>query len=120
MAGDEIVRVAGGATGRNTASAWRDLVWAVATAAHAGDDVYAQTMATLARIDEALAECGTDKTRLLTATVYITRMEHKAEMDRAWNEWIGSDPAHWPQRACVAVQLEGRALVEIVVAAARR
>ena len=119
MAEETIRRVPGGAAGRSTATAWRDLAWAVATAAAAGPDAYAQTRATLAKIDAALAACGTDKTRLLTATVYITRMEHKAAMDRAWTEWIGPDPAHWPQRACVGAALEGDTLVEIVVAAAR-
>ena len=116
---DDIRRVSGGAAGRNSASAWRDLVWAVATAADKSPGIYEQTRSTLGLIDRYLAECGTDKTRLLTATVYITRMEDKAEMDRAWNEWIGSDPAHWPQRACVGTLLEGKTLVEVVVAAAR-
>ena len=116
---EPIRRVPGGAAGRSQASAWRDLAWAVATALDKGAGVYEQTRSALGLIDRSLAECGTDKTRLLTATVYITRMGDKAEMDRAWNEWIGPDPAHWPQRACVGTQLEGDTLVEVVVAAAR-
>lgn len=115
----DIQRVSGGATGRNSASAWRDLAWAVATAQDKSVGIYEQTKSTLALIDGFLGGCGTDKTRLLTATIYITRMENKGEMDRAWNEWIGPDPAHWPQRACVGAQLEGNTLVEVVVAAAR-
>ena len=117
---DSIRRVPGGAAGRSQASAWRDLVWAVATAEDKEAGPYEQTRSCLGLIDRSLAECGTDKTRLLTTTVYITRMDHKGEMDRAWNEWIGADPSHWPQRACVGTHLEGKTLVEVVVAAARR
>ena len=116
---EPIARVGGTAAGRSSASAWRDLAWAVATAADKNAGVYEQTRSTLALIDRHLAGCGTDKTRLLTATVYIARMSDKPEMDRAWTEWIGADPAHWPQRACVGTQLEGDTLVEVAVTAAR-
>ena len=80
------------------------------------DDVAGQTRQVLAKVEVALAEAGTDKSKLLTATVYITDMAHKPEMDAAWRAWV--DPANPPQRACVAVTLEGRDLVEIVVTAA--
>jgi enamine deaminase RidA (YjgF/YER057c/UK114 family) len=43
-------------------------------------------------------------------------MAHKAEMDRAWGEWVA--PANAPQRACLGVALEGNTLVEIAVTAA--
>jgi enamine deaminase RidA (YjgF/YER057c/UK114 family) len=119
MTGDPILRVPGSARGRSQASAWRDLAWAVATASDKGAGIYEQTRQALDLIDASLAGCGTDRTRIVTATVYIIRMTDKAEMDRAWNEWIGPDPSFWPQRACVGVQLEGGTLVEIVVAAAR-
>jgi hypothetical protein len=39
-------------------------------------------------------------------------------MDRAWCEWIGSDPANWPQRACIEARLFEYDLVEVVVIAA--
>ena len=68
-------------------------------------------------IDGILAGLGTDKTKLLNATVYIDRMQHKAAMDRAWCEWIGDDPQNWPQRACIESRLHGYDLVEIVVIA---
>ena len=112
-----IRRVAGDAAGRSRATAYDGLVWAVATAR--GRTIADQTRQALADIDGALAACGTDKTRLLTATVYLTEMANKAEMDRVWNAWIGPDPAHWPQRACVGAALAGDTLVEIVVTAAQ-
>ena len=116
----DIKRAGGGAKGRSSGTAYNGTVWAVATAPDKRLPMYEQTQGTLAAIDKYLAELGTDKTRLLSATVYITEMLAKGDMDRAWNEWIGPDAAHWPQRACVCVVLEGPALVEVVVTAAAK
>ena len=112
-----IRRVQGGAVGRSSGSAAGGFAWAVAVSDDPVPDTYAQTRNTLARIDEILAGLGTDKTRLVNATVYIDRMQHKAEMDRAWVAWIGDDPQTWPQRACIESRLHGYDLVEIVVIA---
>ena len=112
-----IQRFAGDARGRSRAVAYRDLVFAVATAPDTAAGIGGQTEQTLAHIDQTLAEAGTDKTRLLSATVYVTDIADKALMDAAWNAWIGPD--NWPQRACVQVVLAGDTLVEITVVAAR-
>jgi enamine deaminase RidA (YjgF/YER057c/UK114 family) len=69
----------------------------------------------LAHIDTTLREAGTDKSKILTALVYIADMKRKPEMNRAWDEW--ADRNSPPMRACVAVTLEGETLVEIVVTA---
>ena len=53
---------------------------------------------------------------ILRATVYITDMAKKTEMNRAWDEWV--DMKNVPQRACIGVALEGDDLVEILVIAA--
>ncbi len=113
-----IERFAGSAVGRNRAVAYGNLVFTVATAPNTSVGVKAQTEQTLAGIDQNLADAGSDRTRLLSATVYITDMANKAEMDAAWNAWIGPD--NWPQRACVQAALAGDTLVEITVIAARR
>lgn len=113
----EITRLAGAAVGRSRATAWKDLVFAVATGGHAGDDLKAQTAATLEQIERNLTDAGSDKSRILQATVYLADISRKAEMDEIWNAWIGPDD--WPQRACVGVQLAPGDLVEIVVVAAR-
>ena len=94
------------------------LAFAVATAAGPTTSVREQTRQVLARIEQSLQDAGSDKTRLLSATVYLTDIRHKAEMDEIWNEWIG--PENWPQRACVQVVLAPDTLVEITVIAARR
>ena len=113
----EIRRFRGDAAGRNSGSAAGGFAWAVATADEPLPDMYSQTTAALAKIDRILAGLGTDKTRLVNATVYVTDIGMKAEMDRAWCEWIGDDPAHWPQRACVEAHLFDFHMVEIVVIA---
>jgi enamine deaminase RidA (YjgF/YER057c/UK114 family) len=113
----DIVRVQGGARGRSSGSAAGGFAWAVATSDDPVADMYEQTRNALARIDKILAGLGTDKSRLVNATVYVDMMQLKAEMDRAWCEWIGDDPQHWPQRACVEARLHGYDLVEVVVIA---
>jgi enamine deaminase RidA (YjgF/YER057c/UK114 family) len=112
----DIERWQGDATGRSRATAWRDLVFTVATAP--GASVAEQTRASLAQVSANLAEAGTDHTRLLCATVYLTDIANKAEMDAEWCEWIG-EAANWPQRACVQADLAPGTLVEITVVAAR-
>jgi enamine deaminase RidA (YjgF/YER057c/UK114 family) len=67
-------------------------------------------------LDRALADAGTDKSKLLSATVYITDMARKQEMNSAWLEWV--DPDNAPQRACIGVALDGQDLIEIVAVAA--
>ena len=79
--------------------------------------LYEQTAKALARIDESLALCGTDKSKILSAIVYITDMKRKSEMNRAWDEW--ADPRNPPMRACIGVELEAPHIVEIVVTAAK-
>ena len=112
----DIERWRGDARGRSRTSAWRDLVFTVATAP--GDSVAEQTRASLARVSANLAEAGADHTRLLSATVYLTDIARKAEMDAEWCAWIG-EAASWPQRACVQADLAPGTLVEITVIAAR-
>ena len=112
----DIQRLAGNAPGRSRAVGFENLAFAVATAA-GPTSVREQTRQALAIIEKSLLEVGSDKTKLLSATVYLTDIKNKAEMDEAWNDWIG--PGNWPQRACVQVGLMPNTLVEISVIAAR-
>ena len=118
----EIARCRGSYVGRNAGTKYNGFAWAVGTDKGAdgrrAPDVHAQTVAALAEIGRVLGELGTDRTRLLSCTVYLSSIELKGEMDAAWCDWIGNDPAHWPQRACVEAGLAGDTLVEIVVLAA--
>jgi enamine deaminase RidA (YjgF/YER057c/UK114 family) len=113
-----IQRFPGTASGRSRAVSFENLVFTVATASGASTSVREQTRQVLARIEQNLVAAGSDKTRLLSAMVYLADITRKAEMDEVWNEWIG--PEHWPQRACVQVGLAPDVLVEITVIAAQR
>ncbi|MEM9682577.1 MAG: RidA family protein, partial [Pseudomonadota bacterium] len=77
-----------------------------------------QTVEILGKIDAALAKAGTDKTRLLTAMIYLSDMSKKAEMNEAWIAWM--DPNNPPARATVGTVLgTPDTLIEIVVSAAK-
>lgn len=105
--------------GRTKASAYKDLVWTVATASDTKAGIKEQTLSTLKTIEANLLEAGSDKSKIISAQVFIANMSEKPIMDQVWCEWIGDDSSHWPQRACLGVELEGDVLVEIVVTAIR-
>ncbi len=105
--------------GRNKSSAYKDLVWTVATASDTSVGIEQQTLLTLEIIQKNLIELGSDKTRIVSAQVYIANMADKPLMDAVWQEWLGENPQHWPQRACLGVNLEGDVLIEVTVTAVR-
>ena len=103
---------------RSRAVTHDDLVFTVAVAPDpVSPSMYEQTAKALARIDESLALCGSDKSRILSAIIYIADMKKKGEMNRAWDEWV--DTRNPPMRACLGVELEPPHIVEIVVTAAK-
>lgn len=80
-------------------------------------DIAGQTRQSLAKVDDLLRQAGTDKSRLLTAQIWISSMEHFQAMNAEWDAWVA--PGHAPTRCCGEVKLAGPAyLVEIVVSAA--
>lgn len=105
--------------GRNKSSAYKDLVWTVATSSDTSVGIEKQTLLTLEKIQENLIELDSDKTRIVSAQVYIANMLDKPLMDGVWQEWLGKNPQHWPQRACLGVNLEGDVLIEVTVTAVR-
>lgn len=105
--------------GRNKSSAYKDLVWTVATSPDTSLDLKGQTRLTLEVIQANLLELGSDKSRIVSAQVYIAHMPDKNRMDEVWQEWMGNNPDHWPQRACLGVDLEGDVLIEVTVTAVR-
>ena len=105
--------------GRNKSSAYKDLVWTVATSSDTTLGIVEQTKLTLRTIEDNLLELGSDKTRIVSAQVYIANMKDKPLMDAVWCEWMGDNSDHWPQRACLGVDLEGDVLIEVTVTAVR-
>jgi enamine deaminase RidA (YjgF/YER057c/UK114 family) len=81
-------------------------------------DVTGQTRDVLARVDGALAAAGSDKSKLLSVTIWLTDMSRFAEMNAVWDAWV--DPANPPARATVEARLAGPDyLIEIAAIAAR-
>lgn len=79
-------------------------------------DMGGQVRQILRKLDGYLAEAGSDKTRLLAATLYVTDLGLKPQLDAAWKEWLA--PGDFPARATVGVaDLGGGTLVEISVIA---
>ena len=62
-------------------------------------DIKAQTAQVLRRVDELLNLAGTDKSKLLSAQVWIADMRLFEDHNSVWNEWV--DPANPPVRACL-------------------
>ena len=84
----------------------------------AGESVTKPTQDTLNIIDGHLARAGTDKSKLLTATIYITDMRTFAEMNAVWDAWVS--PGNTPARATVEARLAApQYSVEIMVTAAK-
>ena len=83
-----------------------------------GKSMAEQTSNILSQIDGFLAMAGTDKTKLLSANIWITDMAHFAEMNTVWDAWVS--PGNTPARATVEAKLASPDYkVEIMVVAAR-
>jgi enamine deaminase RidA (YjgF/YER057c/UK114 family) len=81
-------------------------------------DVKGQTRQILDEIDRLLAKCGSGKSKVLAATLWVTDIRNRAPMNEVWSAW--ADPKNLPARACVEAKLaDPRALVEIMVVAAK-
>jgi enamine deaminase RidA (YjgF/YER057c/UK114 family) len=84
----------------------------------ANTDVAGQTGQILDKIDRYLKEAGTDKTRILTATIWLADMKDFAEMNSVWDMWVPK--GNTPCRACVESKLANpQYKVEIRVIAAK-
>jgi len=105
--------------GRNQSSAYGDLVWTVATASDESLDLVGQTTQALNTLEESLLALGSSKNKIVSAQVYIANIDDKPVMDTVWRAWIGDNPAYWPQRACLGVDLGGHWLIEVTVTAIR-
>jgi enamine deaminase RidA (YjgF/YER057c/UK114 family) len=83
----------------------------------ASEDTAGQTRQALAAIDTLLAECGTDKTRILSAQIFLADIADFAAMNSVWDAWVPA--GHTPARATVEAKLAApQYRVEIVVVVA--
>lgn len=83
-----------------------------------GADVTAQTKDMLAEVDRLLADAGSSKSQILSATIWLADIATISEMNAVWDAWI--DPANPPARACVEARLATpEFLVEVMITAAK-
>jgi len=81
-------------------------------------DVAGQTRQVLAKIDSLLAEAGSEKAKILKATIWLSDISRFNEMNSVWDAWVDQDNP--PVRACVQSPLAfPELLVEIMIEAAK-
>ncbi|OWT80467.1 MULTISPECIES: RidA family protein [unclassified Achromobacter] len=90
-------------------------------AGHTADDrsldIAGQTRQTLAKIDEMLAAAGTDKSKALMVTIWLSSMKDFAGMNEVYDAWVV--PGQQPARCCGQVEMAAPDIrVEIMVTAA--
>ncbi len=80
-------------------------------------DVAGQTRQVLGKIDDLLAEAGADRSRILSANIWLADIATFGQMNTVWDAWV--DPANPPARATVEARLAAPQFrVEIAVVAA--
>ena len=97
-----------------------DTVYLAGVVAHAnkGKSVTEQTREVLATIDKHLAQAGSDKTKLLSANIWLADMATFTEMNAVWDAWVSL--GNTPARATVEAKLAAPDYkVEIMVVAAK-
>jgi enamine deaminase RidA (YjgF/YER057c/UK114 family) len=79
--------------------------------------VAAQAAQVLAKVDDLLKQAGTDKSRILSAQVWLSTMDDFGAFNALWDAWVA--PEQTPTRCCGKVEMNDPACrVEIVVVAA--
>ena len=82
------------------------------------EDVAQQTRTMLANVDRLLTEAGSDKTKILQATIWLASMDDFAQMNEVWDSWVPE--GHAPGRACGEAKLATPDYkVEIIIIAAK-
>ncbi|PWE33235.1 hypothetical protein DDZ14_05445 [Maritimibacter sp. 55A14] len=78
-------------------------VWLAGQVGAPGGSVTEQTRAVLASVEALLTRAGSDKSRILSTTIWLASMEDFAEMNAVWDAWV--DPENPPARACGEARL---------------
>lgn len=81
-------------------------------------DITVQTQQVLDKVDALLAEAGSDKSKILSAQIWISSIGHFAAMNEVWDDWVAENNA--PARACIEARLASPdLLVEVGITAAK-
>ncbi|MDH4450829.1 MAG: RidA family protein [Rhodoferax sp.] len=68
-----------------------------------GTDITSQSLAVFAQAERTLALAGSDKSRLLLATIYLKHMADRPAFNAAWQAWLPTGCA--PARVCVSAEM---------------
>ncbi len=86
-------------------------------AADASADISVQTQQVLQKIEALLEEAGSDKSKILSAQIWLANIGHFAQMNAVWDAWVAA--GHAPARACIETRLASPdLLVEVGIIAA--
>jgi enamine deaminase RidA (YjgF/YER057c/UK114 family) len=114
----DITRIGTGAR-MSEAVCYNGIVWVAGQVGAPGASVGDQTRQCLAEVDRILAAAGTDKTRILSAQIWLADMASFSEMNAVWDKWVPQ--GHTPARATGEAKLATpEYLVEVIVTAALR
>lgn len=99
------------------ATVFNNMAHFVEIAADITGDMHNQTQQVLAQAEATLASVNSDKSRLLSVTIYVTDFANLPEFNQAWQAWLPEGSA--PSRACLKVELANPSyLLEIAFVAA--
>lgn len=113
----KIKRWSSSSPGRSRMVSFENIVWVVSTVANV-PDFNAEVIKCLSSLEESLMEAGSDKNHLLSVQVILQKIENREAFNTIWNDWIGSDPGSWPQRAVYGANLVPGLEIEIIATAA--
>lgn len=95
-----------------------DTIYYTSVPENLDEDAEAQTANALAVIDRVLARLGSDKSKILDATIFLVHKADFQAMNRAWDAWVS--PGNAPVRCTVQAELMNpKYLVEIKIIAAK-
>ncbi|MBI1779260.1 MAG: hypothetical protein HYR63_28335 [Proteobacteria bacterium] len=116
----KIQRLPGRSPGRSAGSAHGPFAWTATTATDKTGDLVVQVRQVFEKLQSQLLKMGSDKRNIISATVWLADLRQKPLFDEEWLDWVGPEPQHWPQRACIGATLADGSLVEIAVLALRQ
>jgi enamine deaminase RidA (YjgF/YER057c/UK114 family) len=92
-------------------------VWLTGQVGTAGEPAAEQMTRILEKVDKLLADAGTDKTRILNATLILADVADYDAVNEVWDQWVIKE--HAPARSTLQAQLASKGLsVELIVVAA--
>jgi enamine deaminase RidA (YjgF/YER057c/UK114 family) len=113
---NEIKRIGTGPR-MSEATIYNGIAWLAGQVGEPGSSVADQTRQALAEVDRILAAAGSDKTRILSAQIWLSDISSFAEMNAVWDAWVPQ--GHTPARATGEAKLATPDyLVEVIVTAA--